>query len=189
MSEAHSPTPAAFDTALDRVLRLEGGYVNDPTDRGGETRYGVTVATARRHGYTGAMADLPLQTAAAIYRAEYWNPLGLDDVAAWHPPLAEHLFDIAVNMGPGTAAGFLQRALNLMNRNQRAYADLGVDGRIGVATVAALRLLGEADKPLLQRVVGAYQARRYLEIIENDPTQERFTRGWFARLGSPPTEA
>jgi lysozyme family protein len=185
MSAAPAPQSAPFDAALARVLRLEGGYVNDPTDRGGETRYGVTAATARRHGYTGPMAGLPLATATAIYRADYWNPLRLDDVAAWHPPLAEHLFDIAVNMGPGTAGGFLQRALNLLNRNQRVFADLAVDGLIGGGTLRALNLLGNADKPVLLQVVQAYQARRYLEIIENDPTQERFTRGWFARLAAP----
>lgn len=171
-----------FDDALARLLRVEGGYVNNPADRGGETRFGITAATARRHGYAGAMADLPLETAAAIYRADYWDPLRLDDVAAWHAPVAAHLFDIAVNMGTASAGQFLQRALNLMNRGQRLFADLTVDGSIGAATLAALRALAEADKPLLARVLQAYQARRYLDIIEHDPAQEAFTRGWFARL-------
>lgn len=178
-----------FEAALARVLALEGGYVNDPADRGGETRYGITAATARRHGYPGDMTGLPLETARAIYRAEYWAPLRLDAVAARHAPLAGRLFDIAVHLGPGTAGQFLQRALNLLNRGRRLFPDLAVDGRIGPATLAALDALGPRDPPLLERLLWAYQARRYLEIIEHDPAQERFTRGWFARLGQPPLEA
>jgi lysozyme family protein len=173
---------STFDDALSRVLRLEGGYVNDRTDRGGETRFGITRAVAQAHGYAGAMADLPLDTARAIYRAAYWDALGLDALAAWHGPLALHLFDMAVNLGTGTAARFLQRALNLMNRNQSLFTDLPVDGAPGAQTLAALQRLAAADKPLLLRLVQAYQARRYLEIIEHDPRQERFTRGWIARL-------
>lgn len=45
--------------------------MNDPSDKGGETNYGITVATARANGYKGAMRDLPLQTAKDIYRNEY----------------------------------------------------------------------------------------------------------------------
>jgi lysozyme family protein len=179
---------SSFDSALARVLALEGGYVHDPADRGGETRYGITAATARRHGYTGAMAQLPLETARAIYHARYWACLRLDEAAAWHVPLAERLFDIAVNMGPGTAGQFLQRALNLLNRGRRRFPDLAVDGQIGPATLAALGALEPRDKPLLERLLWAYQARRYLDIIEHDPSQERFTRGWFARLGTFPPE-
>ncbi len=175
---------SAFDDALNRVLRLEGDYTDDPTDRGGQTRFGVTLAVARAHGYTGEMRALPLETARAIYRADYWDALGLDTVAAWHAPLALHLFDIAVNMGTASAGRFLQRALNLMNRGQRLFADLPVDGALGPGTAAALQRLGEGDKPLLLRLVQAYQGRRYIEIIEHDPTQERFTRGWIARLST-----
>ena len=61
-----------------------------------------------------------------------------DRVAEVAPELAEELFDTGINMGTGTAIGFLQRALNALNRNGRDYADLAVDRRIGPATLGAL---------------------------------------------------
>ena len=56
---------------IDAILRAEGGYVNDPADKGGETNYGITVAVARANGYTGPMRDLPVAMARAIYTARY----------------------------------------------------------------------------------------------------------------------
>jgi lysozyme family protein len=172
----------AFEDALQALMRREGDYVNDPADRGGETRFGITRATALRHGYGGPMRDLPLETATAIYRDGYWAANRLEEVAAICPPLAARLFDIGVNLGVATAARFLQRALNLLNRGQRLFADLAVDGAIGPGTLEALSRLTPEDHATLVRVVVAYQGRRYLEIAENDPTQERFMRGWIARL-------
>ena len=57
-----------IDQLLDELLEREGDYVNHPADRGGPTRYGITEAVARAHGYSGAMAELPREEAAAIYR-------------------------------------------------------------------------------------------------------------------------
>jgi len=171
-----------FDQALDALLRREGGYVNDPADRGGETRFGITLATARRNGYGGPMKDLPLETATGIYRGEYWAANRLDEVAAIYPPLAARLFDIGVNMGVATAGRFLQRALNLLNRGQQSFADLPTDGVIGAQTLETLGRLPAADRKILERLVAVLQGRRYLEIVERDPTQERFVRGWIARL-------
>ena len=51
---------------IDAILRAEGGYVNDPQDKGGETNYGITVAVARANGYTGPMRDLTVAVARDI---------------------------------------------------------------------------------------------------------------------------
>jgi lysozyme family protein len=174
---------AAFDEAVKELLKIEGGYVNDPTDRGGETNHGITVAVARANGYEGAMAAMPVEAAKAIYRRRYWSSIRLDEVAGWDGDVAKRLFDIGVNMGPRTAGRFLQRSLNLLNRNSRLFADLTVDGKVGSRTVGALKKLSPSkDRRALLQLVSAYQGRRYIEIIENDPTQERFTRGWMKRL-------
>jgi lysozyme family protein len=174
----------SFTSALSAVLKIEGGYVNDPTDRGGETNFGITLATARRHGYVGPMRDMPREVAAEIYCQEYWTGVGLDGVSPVDEGTAEILFDIAVNMGTGTAQRFLQRSLNLMNRNASMFPDLIVDGDVGITTIKALRTLAPGDLAILRKIIRSYQAARYLSIIEGDPTQERFTRGWFIRLAS-----
>lgn len=49
---------AIFDTLFDRLMKHEGGYVNNPNDPGGETMWGVTKAVARQYGYTGSMRQL-----------------------------------------------------------------------------------------------------------------------------------
>ncbi|PAM44525.1 hypothetical protein CEJ64_20235, partial [Acinetobacter baumannii] len=58
---------------LDELLKREGGDVNNPADRGGATKYGITQAVARTSGFKGNMKDLPLEVAKAIYRKNYWT--------------------------------------------------------------------------------------------------------------------
>jgi lysozyme family protein len=62
-----------FDAAFIRIVALEGGYSDDPRDPGGKTKFGITEAVARQHGYIGAMQALPLDVAGEIYRSDYWD--------------------------------------------------------------------------------------------------------------------
>jgi lysozyme family protein len=116
---------------IDALIDREGGYVHNPADRGGATRYGVTEAVARAHGYAGPMRDFPRDEAARIYERLYWRRPRFDAVAGRAPRVAAELFDTGVNMGPAVAVTFLQRALTALNRNGRDFADLVPDGRIG----------------------------------------------------------
>jgi lysozyme family protein len=172
----------SFEKAVAAVLKHEGGYVNDPRDRGGETNFGITRAAADANGFGNPLSSMTRRDAEEIYRRAYWNKCGLDGVDQVDEGTAEKLFDIAVNMGIGTAGQFLQRALNLLNRNQSMFADLKVDGQLGPGTVDALHKLQAEDLPVLRALLTAYQGRRYIDIIEHDSTQERFTRGWINRL-------
>ena len=126
------------EVLLEALIEREGGYVNHRADRGGPTRYGITEAVARAHGFRGSMASLPRDEAAAIYRRLYWLRPKFDEVAVRAPRIAGELFDTGVNMGPAVAATFLQRALTALNRNGRDFTDLVPDGRIGPRTLAAL---------------------------------------------------
>ena len=120
-----------IEALIDELIEREGGYANHPADRGGPTRFGITEAVARAHGYGGAMALLPRDEAAAIYRRLYWLRPRLDAIAKRAPRVAAELFDTGVNMGPAVAVTFLQRALTALNRNAKDYADLTPDGRVG----------------------------------------------------------
>ena len=115
------------DALIEALIEREGGYVNHPDDRGGPTRYGITEAVARAHGYGGAMADLPHDEAVAIYRRLYWLRPRFDEVASRVPRIAAELFDTGANMGPGVAATFLQRALTALNRNGKDYGNYILD--------------------------------------------------------------
>ncbi len=178
-----------IDQLLDDLLAREGGYVNHPADRGGPTRFGISEAVARAHGYAGAMAELPREEATAIYRRLYWLRPRFDQVAVRSPRIAAETFDTGVNMGPAVATTFLQRALTALNRNGKDFADLVPDGRIGPRTLAALdgflKVRGKAKgETVLLRALEALQGERYLRLAERRPANEAFLYGWLAnRMG------
>jgi lysozyme family protein len=165
---------------IEAVITREGGYVADPADRGGATCWGITERVARRHGYVGPMRDLPKREAAAIYRQRYWLVPKLDRIAVRAPGLAGELFDTGVNMGPAVAIGFLQRALNALNRGASDYPDIAVDGMIGPKTLAALDgfLARRSSEEVLIRAVDVLQGARYLALAEARPADEAFVYGW-----------
>ena len=84
-----------FDQAFDRLIAVEGAYVFDPRDPGGETKYGIS----KRSYPALSIANLDLGTARAIYRKDFWDVLG-DDC---HPAIRYQAFDFAVNSGIQTA--------------------------------------------------------------------------------------
>ena len=177
-----------IEALIDELIEREGGYVNHPADRGGPTRFGITEAVARAHGYGGAMAELPRDEAAAIYRRLYWLRPSYDEVAKRSPALAAELFDTGANMGPAVAATFLQRALTALNRNGKDYPDLVPDGRVGPRTLEALdaflTMRGPSGETVLLRALEALQGERYLRLAERRPAQEVFLYGWLAnRIG------
>lgn len=187
MSHA-APLRLDADALIDAVIDREGRYVNHPADRGGPTCWGITEAVARAEGYTGSMRRLPRAEAAAIYRRIYWLRPAFDRVALRAPAIAAELFDTGVNMGTGTAVGFLQRALNALNRTARDYPDTAVDRAIGPRTLAALdgflRARGKAGETVLLRAIEALQGEKYIALAERRPSQEAFLYGWLAnRIG------
>ena len=175
--------PLSFDICFARVLGLEGDFSDDPSDSGGATRYGITEHVARSNGYTGDMRELPLETAKKIYRREYWDRLSLDAVALLSSRIAEELFDTAVNCGQGVAGQWLQRSLNVLNRQGKDYPDLLVDGDIGKRTVEALGAYlghrGQRGELVLLRALNALQGAHYIGLAEKRQKDERFVNGWF----------
>ncbi|MDP7774948.1 glycosyl hydrolase 108 family protein [Acinetobacter nosocomialis] len=170
---------------LEELIKREGGYVNNPADRGGATKYGITEAVARANGFKGNMRDLPLEVAKAIYRKQYWISPRFDQVNLISSAVAEELLDTGVNCGTGFAKPLLQRALNLLNNQGKAgWPDLTVDGIYGSATLNALKTFltkrGKDGEKVLVRVLNIMQGQRYIEIAERNPSQEQFFYGWIA---------
>jgi lysozyme family protein len=149
-----------FDAAFGRLLGYEGGYVDDPADPGGATRYGVTQAVARAHGYTGAMQDYPLEDAKAVYRESYWDACHCDDLP---PEVRYGVFDAAVNSGTHAAVAWLQRA-----------AGVSADGVLGPVTLAAVRASPAA--------VAAALCGVRLSFMTTLPAFDHFGRGWTRRV-------
>jgi len=162
-----------FEKAFIELIGIEGGYVNDPTDRGGETKYGIS-----KRSYPNLdIRNLSLQDAKEIYYRDFWQVNGLDNILKYE--VAAELFDTGVNMGVGIASRFLQEALNLMNRNGQNFQDLKVDGQIGPATISAYR---KVDDRILLKVLNGLQFERYKSICEKNPSQEKYFNGWMKRV-------
>lgn len=179
-----------FERAFAHVIGVEGKYSNHPLDKGGETMFGITIAKARAHGYTGPMRLLPIDVAHSIYKIDFWDKLNLDQVAQRSYRIALELFDTGVNMGEHIAGVFLQSSLNLFNRNQKDYKDIEEDGKIGPKTLTALDALLKKRKLngeiLLLKDLNVQQGYRYRTIAKANRTQEEFMVGWYDKRISIP---
>jgi lysozyme family protein len=149
-----------FDKALEVVLKLEGGWSNDPSDPGGETNHGITIAVARQFGYTGDMRDIPMSVVKTIYKDLYWDEVRGDNLP-W--PLCLYVFDCAVNQGPRVARMLLQKAV-----------DTPQDGILGNNTMAKVQKSG----PWHWAKFMAYRAQRYTGTRNYD----LYGTGWLTRL-------
>ena len=182
------------DSIIDHIIQVEGhAYTNNPADRGGPTKYGITQRTLSRVlGHPATPEDvqrLSESDARGIYRKLYVTDPGFDRVGALAPEIGFELVDAGVNVGPPRAAEWLQRALNALNRQGRDYADVKVDGDVGPATLEALRAFvakrGATGRVVLLRALNGYQAAHYLTLAERDPRQETFVYGWLLnRVGA-----
>lgn len=174
---------------IDAVIAREGAYVDHPADRGGPTNWGITERVARANGWAKDMRDLPRAVAARIYRRLYWEEPNFDAVADISVLIAAELFDTGVNMGPVVATGFLQRALNALNRNARDCPDIPLDRTLGPATLGALRAYltarGKAGETVLLKAMEALQGVHYIALTESRPANEAFLYGWIAHRVGP----
>ena len=106
------------------IIKVEGGYVNDPDDPGGETKYGISKRAYPKLDIKNMTKDL----AREIYKRDYWDACGCDDLP---PGLDVAAFDAAVNMGRLTAIAILKQSRNangyLWNRLSR-YTSIAAKG-------------------------------------------------------------
>ncbi|APG62502.1 hypothetical protein LPB140_06540 [Sphingorhabdus lutea] len=177
-----------IENLLDKIIKVEGGYIDHPDDKGGPTKYGITEKVARQCGYDGAMRDISIEFAKNIYRKQYWTGPQFHKIYEIAPIISAKLFDIAVNMGNTRSIKFLQRALNALNRQEKDYHDLRIDGQIGPSTLTAtsqfIAYRGPQGAKVLVKAINALQGHFYIEISEKRPRNESFTYGWIAnRIG------
>jgi lysozyme family protein len=162
-----------FFIAFAHTVGNEGGYVNDPDDRGGETNFGIS---KRSYPHLD-IKNLTISQAQDIYFDDFWNTkiMNLDRFSL---EVAQELFDTGVNVGMPTVRKMLQEALNLLNRVETRFDDLEVDGWIGEKSMKAVSLVKERE---LLKVLNGLQFVHYLEIVKHDHSQERFFAGWVKR--------
>jgi lysozyme family protein len=159
---------ADFTQAVEIVMRREGGFSDEPADRGGKTMYGIS----QRQYPDLDIGNLTEEQAREIYRRDYWQD-EFNEIAL--QKIAEKLFDGAVNLGKATSVRLLQQALCDIQFT------VTIDGRFGAQTLLAVNLACQNHtKPLLD-AWRSRQARYYVDIVLKDETQLVFLDGWLKR--------
>lgn len=168
------------DKTISKIIDVEGGFVDDPSDSGGATNYGITESVARAYGYTGHMRDLPRRVAFDIYTVKYWQSVDADNILFISEAIAAEVVDTAVNMGIKRAVIFLQRSLNVLNQHGDLYTDVVIDGVMGSATLKALIEYDmKRDVTILVKMLNCLQGAFYVELAERREKDEKFIYGWF----------
>lgn len=182
-----------LDRAINKtVINIEQGYSNNQNDLGGETYYGIS----RRFfpGWVGwnlidhyKNKKIPLgqldkklfPLVKGFYREQFWNRILGEELYDISDEVCLEVFDTAVNLSVHKSITILQKSLNLLNRNQKLYKDLLIDGKIGDITLGATHQLLKYDKPsTLIILMNCYQAGHYIDLTERNPVQEHNLRGW-----------
>ena len=136
---AAAPSGLNSQQAIARVIQREGGYVNDPADIGGETKFGIS-----KNAYPNLdIANITEAQAAEIYKRDYWDAINADQLPA---NIREAAFDAAVNQG----VDWTKQALAQAGNDLQAFLQL--------------------------------RAARYQQIVDANPSQQRFLQGWMNRL-------
>jgi lysozyme family protein len=171
---------AEFQNAFEKTMKFEGGYVFDPSDKGGETVYGISrvnfpkwsgwsvVDSIKKSG--GGKKEINASkevfaTVGEFYKKNFWDTFKGDEIT--DQSAAENIFDFGVNSGTGRAAKYAQRIVGATE-----------DGEIGPKTAALINSY-EGD------FVAKYKEARlgFLnKIVANNPSQAKFLKGWTSRV-------
>jgi lysozyme family protein len=189
---------SSFNKGFEKiVIGYEGGFsgwVNDPDDKGGETYAGISRisnpqwsgwpiidAQKKQDNFPKNLNNVPgLKDMVKLrYKEHYWDQVEGDTMPE---DLAVELFDIAVHISDYKAIKFLQIGLNKLNRAERYYNNIVVDGKLGPQTRGALTaFLGRGKLYRLVKVINILQGNHYLNLMENNEVYEKYI-GWFDRV-------
>lgn len=167
---------ANIDKLIPHIIKWEGGskYTNDPLDRGGATKYGITLNTLQSNHYdinhdgkvdVNDVKSLQLDDFKYILKSQYWDRWKADMIE--NQSIANLLVDWL--WGSGKHGIIIPQRI------------LGVapDGKVGNVTINALN--GSNQKLIYNKV---WQARKqfYLDIVKSNPSQAKWLKGWLNRL-------
>lgn len=181
---------ASFDEAIKVVLKHEGGFVDDPSDRGGATNYGISSRFLNiysldeslkkeidfnRDNYIDAeeIKKMSKDTAKEIYKKCWWDKFKYGKLL--DQDLATKIFDIAVNIGPYQAHKILQEAIN----NKINHFPIAVDGIIGNKTRNATNLI---DPKILRKEFITLVSDFYKELCNKNVNFRKYLQGWLNRV-------
>lgn len=151
-----------FDYSMRNLLVDEGGYVNDPNDAGGETKYGIS----KRAYPNEDIKNLTEARAKEIYRKDYWNKFGGDAIIS--PEKASAIFSTCVNFGVYGGIKIVQKAID----------DITCDGIVGSHTI---RRVNDMDPDKFLALLSLSMLSKYASICRKNRSQIKFLLGWVNR--------
>jgi lysozyme family protein len=188
-----------FEHAFADLLGIEGGFVDDPVDRGGATKYGISLRFLKAEGAIDEDLDgyadfdldmdgdidgadirkLTVGDAKSLYKRSFWQAL---DCESFPRPIGEMLFDQGVNGGNHAAKKLLQQAINAVLRAGRYRTiALQLDGQIGHLTRQSFQSMWERHPEQLVIEYREAVKDRYVAIVRRNPSQAKFLKGWLNR--------
>lgn len=171
---------AIFQLAVDKVLKNEGGFVNNSKDLGGTTNYGISLRflqSIQKDATPETIKNLTLEQAEDLYFQHFWQKNKYNAINS--QKIANKVFDTAVNLGAKSANRFLQQTLNIIIFNG---IKIDEDGVVGSKTIDTINLLdGEDVDNNILKVYSLLQKEHYFKIIINRPEQIVFAKGWNKR--------
>lgn len=170
----------SIDEILDTVINNEGGFVNNPSDAGGPTKYGITQATLSNYLGRDATIDdiknLSIDDAKEIYQRKYYTEPRFDTLPVDLQPV---VVDTGVLYGTRRAVIFIQTVIN-----EAGFGPIDVDGTLGPQTRAAVtKAFNEMQGYFINAIVDE-RINRAQQIVANNPSQQVFLKGWTNRAES-----
>ena len=172
---------ADFKIAIDKVLKNEGGYVDNPLDLGGTTNFGISLRFLQGVDKTATkdtIKNLTLKQAEDLYYNYFWLPNKYNEINS--QAIANKIFDTAVNMGSTVANKLLQQALNIVITSDSPLTE---DGIIGYTTINTVNRYGSqfmSNRLFLSTYI-LLQKERYASIVAYRNDQVVFLKGWLKR--------
>jgi len=165
-----------YEHCLKYILEREGGYSNNPLDRGGATNFGITQKTyntylTKHQLPLRSVEEIDSHEVSEIYKEEYWDKCRCSDIPF---PLDLVVFDSAVQHGPTRASRWLQNCVGT-----------SADGVVGDKTIYAVhdKVINKRLEDVLDNYINGRIAF-YAQIIKNDSSQAKFAKGWKNRMDS-----
>ena len=184
---------AEFNQAIPFTLRHEGGLVNDKADKGGITKYGISMVylrsllahkpqllskfslTSTHQIKPSVIINMTKQQAIQIYYDQWWKKYHYGSINK--PCIATKAFDYSVNMGASRAIKLLQIAC----RNKAGSPSVAVNGNLDNATVQYINSLNSAQTKQLLFAFNGAVGNHYRDIVKHHPASSKFLSGWLRR--------